>query len=197
MDIFATEERLKAAIKYGEILAIIYQGGSQPGTLRYIIPMHIDDEKVRARCLVSHQYKFYLTDKIEIVEGAPPEDSVKYQRNVPPKYQSLKEFIQKNRDELLNFGFHIQADDECLALHEFFKNGKPKKGPILSICYEEYSYSHAEFLPNGEPKEIYKRKRSPWVVWCKIHPSKHYSKLDRAAKYFFELVNSLSSGGDK
>jgi predicted DNA-binding transcriptional regulator YafY len=58
-----TEDRLKEAIEDGEVLKIIYHGGSQPGTSRYIAPIQVGNGKVRARCYSSKDVKvFYLNN---------------------------------------------------------------------------------------------------------------------------------------
>ena len=62
--------RLKESIETGETLRIIYHGGSQPGTVREIVPQSIKGEKLRAFCIGSGASKTFIISKIEINIGA-------------------------------------------------------------------------------------------------------------------------------
>ena len=64
------KERLIEASKTGEIITIVYHGGSQPGTKRDISPIRVSKTEVRARCLVTEELRTFKLSKLEIV----PED---------------------------------------------------------------------------------------------------------------------------
>ena len=57
---------LEEAIGTGELITIIYHGGSEPGSRRMISPIKVDDKIVRARCLTSNKVKGFSIDKIEL-----------------------------------------------------------------------------------------------------------------------------------
>lgn len=65
----ANEKRLQEAIDDGEELKVIYQGGSQPGSLREIAPISLKNGKVSARCFTSNAVKSFLLEKISIVDA--------------------------------------------------------------------------------------------------------------------------------
>ncbi len=61
------ENLLSEAAQNGEILHVIYAGGSSPGSVRQIVPVKIEGDKVRARCIKSNKTKLYLIEKIGIM----------------------------------------------------------------------------------------------------------------------------------
>lgn len=70
--------RLESAIGTGELVSIVYHGGSQPGAFREITPLQIEDGKVRARCYTSNAVKTFALDKIELRGPIPtPNDEAK------------------------------------------------------------------------------------------------------------------------
>jgi hypothetical protein len=64
------KEQLTNASKTGEIITIVNDGGSQPGTKRDISPIRVLKTEVRARCLVTQELCTFKLSKLEIV----PED---------------------------------------------------------------------------------------------------------------------------
>jgi len=66
--------RLIDAHDNGEIIAIVYYGGSQPGSYRLISPLRVEDDRVFAYCHTSGRFKCFLIEKIELRDaGAPTE----------------------------------------------------------------------------------------------------------------------------
>ena len=65
MDIEALKQRLQETIGTGEILNIIYHGGSEPDAARQLFPMQIKGDQLRARCLATNRVKTYSLSKIE------------------------------------------------------------------------------------------------------------------------------------
>lgn len=124
---------LEDAIGTGEIITIIYHGGSEPGTSRMISPIKVDNGIVRARCLTTNKVKGFSIDKIELSAS----DKVDYtgQHKEPEEPKSLSEGIEPFLNELVEQGWIIQQDEDAVCLFERFKNGKPKKQPKLYLIY--------------------------------------------------------------
>jgi len=59
---------LKNAIGTGELINIVYQGGSQPGKARMILPLKIKGDKVLAKCLSTNKIKLYFLDKASLAK---------------------------------------------------------------------------------------------------------------------------------
>ena len=74
----AVRERLQRAIGTGELIGIVYHGGSQPGAFREIAPLQIDADKVRARCYSSNAVKVFSLSKIELRGAVPTQDDVQH-----------------------------------------------------------------------------------------------------------------------
>ncbi len=189
-----TEKRLQEAIKAGEVLKVIYQGGSQPGTLREIAPISIKDGKVSARCFSSNAIKSFVLEKIVIVDGKRQPEAAEWQPAVKPTphYESISALIEEEREFLTGLGWYIENDLACLSLHRRFKNGKPLKGSDVSLDYEEYTYDLV-VGPDGELHEENRRKRQrPWTVRGKKKDTKTFGSLDRAAEVFLEWAKLLA-----
>lgn len=76
------KERLTEASETGEIITIVYRGGSQPGTKREISPIKVSKTKVQARCLATEEIRTFNLSKLEIVSEDYPA------KNYDPKAES-------------------------------------------------------------------------------------------------------------
>ncbi|KGK41389.1 hypothetical protein LH51_08235 [Nitrincola sp. A-D6] len=138
------EMSLKAAIETGEVLKVRYHGGSQPGTLREIAPISVNDGKVRARCYSSDAVKTFAISKVEIVGFAKKGDEWQKGKEQKSEYVSLSYFFEEKANLFDELGWHVESelsgDHEFLSLHACFKNGNPKKGAEVELSYEKYAY---------------------------------------------------------
>lgn len=187
------EGRLREAIEAGEVLNIIYRGGSQPGTLREIAPISIKGDKLRARCYSSHAVKTFAIEKIIIVEGDEQPDVVEWQPSAKPlkRYSSIAELLEKERKFLARLGWHIESNNECLSLHRRFKNGRPRKGSDVSLDYEEYTYD----MLYGDDDEFHQEKRKkvkPWTLRGKNKDTRTYGHFVAAANAFIDWAESMA-----
>lgn len=60
-------ESLTLSATAGEILTIVYHGGSQPGTKRQIVPIEIRRDALSAMDLSTNKRKQFSINKIEII----------------------------------------------------------------------------------------------------------------------------------
>jgi hypothetical protein len=190
----STEARIREAIEVGEVLKVVYGGGSQPGAMREVAPISIENGKVRARCFTSNAVKLFVIEKITILQEANSVSAVEWNPDAEqvPRYQLINDLSEKEIDFLLALGWHVESDNNCLSLHRRFKNGKPMKGSDVSIDYEEYAYDLVVGL-DGELHEENRRKRQrPWSVRGKNQDTRSYGSLDKAAGLFLEWAESLS-----
>jgi len=93
MDVIA---RLKEALKSGEIIKIVYYGGSQPGTCREITPLRILDDEVTAKCYQSDSIKTFKIAKIELVTN---EDTASTYRLISKLSNTKKNTIRLKEKE--------------------------------------------------------------------------------------------------
>lgn len=140
MEIEQIKQTMLDAIATGEIITIIYHGGSEPGSVRMISPIKVKEKIVWARCLTSKKVKSFSLNKIELSAAAELTFTGLHPRpesdNEPPDPVSLKLGIDPFIDELTSLGWLIQLGDDEIDLFSRFKNGKPKKYPSLYFSFD-------------------------------------------------------------
>ena len=146
-------ELLQKASKTGEVIFVVYHGGSQPGTKRMISPISVSPTDVEARCLSTGELRHFLISKLEVVGSDSP--APEYDANQVPKKlgpESFDECVNKFRSELENLGWIVKTENLSISLHSHFKNGKLRKTPEIGILFmEENKYRPwYTFAPNLE-----------------------------------------------
>lgn len=134
-------KRIEEAIKNGEIIYILYHGGSQPSTKRQIAPKKIRRGTVSAWCYTNQLScpipKNYLLSKIEVVteNHVAPEYSPFFEKQTEiPSPANLSQWVAQHNDELCALGWIVEYDAErvCLAQFKKLKNRTQRK--TLDIC---------------------------------------------------------------
>lgn len=190
----ANKKRIQKAIKDGEVLTIIYQGGSQPGSKREIKPIKIIESKLRARCMSSEAVKSFLISKISIIDKNEELDTPDWKNKDKQidHYESIESLLEKKQDYFVALGWHVEQNPNMLSLHSRFKNGKVKKGADVLLSFEEFDY--AVFVDDdGEvhSEDPVKRQR-PWVISAKSKDTRTYGSFDNAVHTFLEWAQSLA-----
>ncbi len=196
MDHDATKQRLLDAIKSGEVLRVVYHGGSQPGTLRQIAPVALADDGLllRARCYASNSIKEFALHKIVIVESDEQAATITpWQADFEPAHiGTLGNLFDASKAKFEAVGWHIEKDEHRLSLHRCLKNGKPLKSADVALNFEEFTFDlivHAD----GQVHEENRRLRArPWVVRGKKKDTKTFSELDKAAAVFLDWAEELA-----
>lgn len=171
---------LKVAADTLQEVKIVYNAGSQPGTLRSIKPQIVSDEEVRAICLKSHETKTFKVEKISL-----PKHGRAYTNYDPENFYvdnaNLVELLEPHMEELQITGFTIEQSDTSISLYEHFKNGKRKKTPSIYLYFVDAN----EFF--GSPER-------PWYVKSKQHVSgRAYKNLRKAVDTFMGFVRDYSA----
>lgn len=203
------KNKLKEAIESGEILRIRYFGGSSPGSEREISPVSIFDDNVRALCIETGTVKTFCISKMEVaIPGEPSKLSIKQSFN-PPELIDIYEIANYLSESLEALDWFVQYTDTSLTLHTTFKNGKIKKTPVISLCFEEFEYIFPEldinspdvdwdnFIPyivdGDSPEEAEKVKRErPWVVRAKNKNTATYGYSKKAMVRLMEWADEFS-----
>lgn len=182
-----TEKRLGEAIATGEVLNIIYQGGSQPGTIREISPISIKGDRVQVRCFSSRKIKLFNIEKITIIDTDKAQQALVWQSSAQPvsHYDSVAELFEKEKEFFEQLGWHIEGSNDSLSLHSRFKNGKPLKSSDVSLDYEEYTYDIL-YGDDGEFHEKKRKKVKPWTVRGKNKDTRTYGNFNAAVNTFKE-----------
>lgn len=186
-------EILRGAVRTGEVLSILYNGGSKPGVAREIVPLQMlhGDEKVRARCLLTGVTKVFSVGKIFIIDA----DAVIVAGGdfVPSKvYENIK---QLRDDVIILLGdrpFHVNATEDGISVHKVWKNGNPQKGSVLAMAFCESAFDEVGFTDDGDWSfELIERPRTrPWSVWGS-ESSNSFKYFDKAAHYFMEMLEKI------
>jgi hypothetical protein len=180
---------LEGAQITGEAVEIRYMGGSQPGSLRQIFPLSINGDRVRARCLATNVVKTFSMKKMLPPEGnLPPAYSApKKSKSVKLKAQTIEELHAETADRLTQLGWYVRTEQDSLFLSTYFKNGKPKRTPIIELSYCEFVETD-EWLPGNETPEIRKSTR-PYRLRVKGENTRAFAKFSSAAANFMKAAN--------
>ncbi|WP_434939174.1 hypothetical protein ACRWQN_17670 [Shewanella sp. HL-SH8] len=183
-------ETLRNSIRTGEIVTIIYHGGSNPGASREIFPVGIlsGDEKLRARCIVDGATKVFKIDKISIVDA---DGVIDMARDISQSklYTSLKELYLDAVPLFDAEKFHIELGDNELSVHKKWKNGKHQKGVVINIYYQE-AYTNLVFnYETSQFDEVTKKPQRPWCIFGKNVTPNSYKDFNKAAYYFIEQID--------
>ncbi|MCW3171402.1 hypothetical protein [Shewanella subflava] len=183
-------KRLRDFVSTGEILTIIYHGGTNPGGKREVFPVQIlpGEEKLKARCIDSGDTKVFMIDKISIVDADGVIDLAK---NVSQStlYVNLE---QLHTDVLSKFDdnqFHVDLGDDYLNIHKKWKNGKHQKGIVMSIYYNAEYIDHVFSFETEKIEEVAKTYQRPWHICGRNFNSNSFKDFNKAAYYFIDHID--------
>jgi hypothetical protein len=184
---------LLEASENGEVVRIIYHGGSQPGTVRSISIIAISELEVRARDLAVGIDKIFKLEKIELAEVST--STPEYNPVLPPAVEltgSIREVLSAELEQLQSLGWHIEVADDVISLHRFFMNGKPRKTPDMQLTYNEYTIDAFVDI-DGVFKEERRKSRRPYRVDSRnIRTAKTFTKISGAVTCFLAEAKVLA-----
>jgi hypothetical protein len=190
------QEYFAKAIATGELIAIIYHSGSQPGTIREIQPIAVFSKVMRAYDGNLNDAKAYMLSLIEI----PGCNSIapSYDENATPSsddFHTVKEFFESEREHLRQLGWHVEATESRISLHDYSKNGKPRKAPAVSLSFDEFVTEEVFnedywIFGNGDCADDFvtetRKSKRPHHVSSPTYSSSGFSKFNRACAVFME-----------
>lgn len=175
----AISEYLLKAIESGEVLNIIYHGGSKPGGIRTIIPRSTEGDALKAVDTEQNRVKSFSISKIEILDKN--NEIIKFDIDEKQtKKESISITIEKIyeafKETLEGFGWNVSFEEgvnekgshlKFICLYDSYKNGKPKSKPSV-IFYTSTS------------------KSRPCGVGSLRMETRTFKSLDNAFKLFLE-----------
>ena len=189
------EETLHDAIGTGELITIIYHGGSQPGATREILPIKITGNKLRARCYTSNAVKTFVIDRIELCPNQTTTASTWDSEIMDfQQFKNIKDVYEQLKKELSSYGWHVKFTESdsgnfvSLSLHTYFKNGKLRKRPAVSLAYDKYTVETIFDEDTGTVTYTEKRKESKRPYRTE---SRAFGKIDRAVEVFMDKAKSI------
>lgn len=186
-------ERLLSAKENGELIAIIYHGGSHPGKARMIYPIKVTESEVWGREPDAKQAKQFKLEKVEIAaENVVVHDFSGHEDLQEPA--TLKDAIYPYLADLESSKLAVNVSETSVSLHSCFKNGKPRKSSELIICYHEPSpYRFETNLKTGERYQVDNKitgKERPWFVGS-TRGGWHFKNLGSAVARFIEEFRAM------
>lgn len=196
----AVRRRLREAADAGEVLGIIYHGGSQAGAYREITPIDFDGEKVRARCHSSKAVKTFNISKIEIRNATLPstaERAAEWSADYidADRFGDPATIVTVYGEYLIGLGWHVKVTEDSesrstkISLHSFFNNGKPRKGTEVAIQFSPLTVDAFLSENIGEINLMHRESKRPWSVsGRRVDNTRTYTKADSAVMTFIEFA---------
>jgi hypothetical protein len=195
-------DQLEQAIGTGQLIGIIYHGGSQPGSYREIAPLQINGDKVRSRCYTSNAVKMFSLDKIELrgpvptpqdkkIEWAPHHISV-------PQFNDIGEVYRAHLTDLGVLGWIVEFkkydDGEAIWLRSKFRNGNLRKTPDVGLLHETLIWDLVVQFDGSIGRENIRPRRRPWIVRSKaFDAAKTFSDVGAAVATFLDEARQQAS----
>ncbi|SEQ49286.1 hypothetical protein SAMN03080615_01672 [Amphritea atlantica] len=136
-------EKLLVASDAGEIITIVYHGGSNPGESRKVAPIKVAITEMRARCYETDAVKVFKLNKIAVPDWGI--ESVVQVERLP---QVDDAYVQLIVDRILAKKYHVDLSSG-ISVHEFFKNGKPRKSAVAVLAVDDEGYYSRPFSVRG------------------------------------------------
>lgn len=177
-------KKLLEAKENGEVIKVIYHGGSQPGAVRAIFPLNVLDDKVVAKCLASNEQKTFFLDKLEICTDQNINPT--YDPNIKmaiSKYRNLNDIYNIHHRKLEAKGWIVKLEDNALRLYKLkkFKNGNNKLIEKVALIYQEIG-TQSYFDGKKMISETVKYER-PWLI-----NGVRFKSIDKAVERFLEVT---------
>jgi len=186
-------DTLEEACAHGEVVRIIYHGGSQPGTVRSISIIAVTELEVRARDLAVGLAKTFKLAKIELAEEST--STPEYNPIHPPGVEligSIRDVLAAEVEQLQSLGWHVEVAEDAISLHRFFKNGKPRKSPDIELSYNKYTFDAFVDL-DGVFKEERRKSHRPYRLDTRnLATAKTFVKMSSAFACFLAEAKALA-----
>ena len=184
-------DTLERAAATGEVVRIVYHGGSQPGTVREVRPIAVSDVDLVAHCIASGTRKTFNMARIEI----PASPDVRAYRPDPPTRDDrpLGTIVQEALPELRALGWHVEVREDAVSLQtiSFFKNGKPRK-PIDVVQLSCMEFVVDAFVELDGLQEETRISRRPYSVRSRRLGTRTFTNKGRALALFWEEARALA-----
>ena len=181
---------LLTAATAGEIVRIVYHRGSQPGTVREIMPLAITDDEVLARDLATGVDKSFKLMYVEL--AGPQTTSPVYDAGRPGEdTRTLRAALDSHVSELRACGWHVETTDNSVSVHRCFKNGKPRKGPDVSILFNEFAID-AWDDGQGWREEAVRSTRPYYVSSPNFDRAHTFARMSLAVATFLDEARKLA-----
>lgn len=109
-----------------------------------------------------------------------------------PDPLSIGTVLSSLRADLEALGWHVEIGDNSASLHRFFKNGKPRRGAVVSLDYSEFT---TDFFveEDGEQREETRKSGRPYCLRSQgLEQTRTFTSLPPAVAMFWEEARKLA-----
>lgn len=189
-------ERLRQAVDDSEVVRVVYHGGSQPGSVREISPVHVGTSELAARDSTGTMKTFKIA-RIELAEEATAAPEYVPRSSDDPPLPTIAEALEGKRASLGKLGWHVVITEEQASLRDYFKNGKPKKTADVTLSRREVWVKEVRDRETGAVQEWIRKSVLPYRVESRLAPGWAFDESDEAATVFLDEARSLApASGD-
>jgi len=157
--------RIADAVGTGEVVDIVYDGGSQPGTRREIVVLAFDGLHVSARCMATNETRTFRVDRMRLPEEVP--GAPLYKRGSSGYGATFRQAIDVALGRMATGGYVVVRESTRVRLHRLGGNGKPIRRVEVEIAERG-------------------TLRRSWRVSGPTRNKLSYARLDRAVAAFLE-----------
>ncbi len=186
-------DSLRTARANGCAIRVIYNAGSQPGTVREIIPVVVADEEVRAVDVLTGTEKTFKIEFLALAGetvNAPQYDPTLGRIASQLDKMTLEDVSRDIVDEMISLGWHVVVEKHEVGLYSFFKNRKPKKTPEVRLMFQQY-VTELILDDDGVLHEVKALSSRPYRLESKSFASaRTYSILSSAWPKFLDEAQS-------
>lgn len=185
-------ETIKEHHKNGEVLKIVYNGGSQPGSVREIVVTALKEDSIRAAAIGSTLSKEFKINKIEIYDETLHKSAELYTSGKKKiKYSNYQDVIDLHSKIFNEKELTAQVEEDNFGLFGSYKNGKLKKRPEIAIEYHEFIYDDY-YDPETDKFRSGKHKaQKPWCVKAKGKTTRNYKHFEKAIETFIDYAKTF------
>jgi hypothetical protein len=202
----ALGEFLSEAVRSGEALTIVYNGGSRPGEPRKVVPVSMTDTLLTCREPDTGAVKAFRIDRIVTAEnpgGRRMLNDAQYanQEDAGSHFLFIEAVIQHYGEAFRAAGWNVESSLSSIAVGTYFKNGKPRKTPSIALTYVDPTIQTVLDVVSGQVQEV-KRELTgterPWRVdsW-RFRRAKTFKDLEKATDVFVTEVHESSPDSAK
>lgn len=149
---------IEDACRRGDVITIVYRGGSQPGTKRTIRPRVVDGHLLQAIDITTHLPKSFRIDLLDVVDHDA--DFPVYR---PDAISTLHDVEAACAERMADLGWHVVLTDARLALHGSTKAGHVSRRASIHLSN------------TGGSK--------PWTVKSPYRFKRSFDSLERASRF--------------
>lgn len=156
--------------------------------------MSVSSEEVIAHDLATDEIRTFKLARMELLEAG--EQVTAYDSSGPAPAEDpgpLGESLGWVRTELEALGWHVQVDVDGISLYTFFKNGKPRKTPVVGISFCEWTVDMFDDGDGRGLQEVRRPSKRPYSVFSPgFTQARTFAGRPKAVALFLEESRRLA-----